>query len=83
MTEHPPGKDYSASTYSNHKCRCDRCRAAHRAYTAKRRQKYGRPRSERAWQRSTRRAAAWVREHHPEVWREIYGEQYRKAAYDK
>lgn len=79
MSNEPkPIKHGTYAAYTNKKCRCEECKTAAREYMRKyRKTDSGRTRSRLYTQITTKRnsrAAAWVRENHPDVWNTICSE---------
>ena len=75
IPEHLRGRPVSASTYKNHGCRCNGCRAAATEYMASLRRRTGyRVAKVEHW--ATTRAATWVRHNHPEVWERLVADGY-------
>lgn len=69
MSEHVAGQPVSPSTYMNHRCRCDECRAVHSAYIKGRRSQPGRMRNTvKATAKAQQLAVSWVRQNEPELW---------------
>ena len=69
MSAHVAGQPVSPSTYMNHRCRCDECRAAQSDYMRARRALPGRMRTTmRAGRRAEPLAASWVRQNEPDLW---------------
>ncbi len=66
---HPAGKPFSATTYTNHACRCDGCTAASTAYQAKWRTEHPDAAAAEARRQQYRHRAAWqwVRANHPDI----------------
>ncbi len=80
MNEHIEGRPVSASTYTNHGCRCDGCRAAKAAYHKKLRQNAGGLfRSDKAFALADRRASQWVRANLPELWDQMLREAHAEV----
>jgi hypothetical protein len=82
--KHLAGRPISASTYSNHGCRCDECRAD---YTADRRPL--RQPGARGWyqdkvhRRKQVLAAQWLRCHDPDVWQYITDQAYADVGIER
>lgn len=71
--------------YANLKCRCVECRAANTVYIQRYRLTNG-PRaiySVKASGRAERRAAKWVRENHPDVWRSLLDDAWIELTGEK
>ena len=82
MTVHAfPNRKISASTYAAG-CRCDGCRTANTDYIRERRRAGLDPGSV-AINRATSRAAKWVRDNHPDVWRQLVDDQYARLGVDR
>ena len=64
MSAHLAGRSVSASTYTNHHCRCDGCREEWATYARNSRWR-------KVWQRANGQAGLWVRENRPDVWTEV------------
>jgi hypothetical protein len=66
------------AAYTNKKCRCEECKTAAREYMRDyRKTESGRARSRLYTHIATKRnnkAAAWVKENHPDVWEKICSE---------
>jgi hypothetical protein len=76
--ENPSVKHGTYASYTNRKCRCDECKTAAREYMREyRKTDSGRERSRLYTHIATKRsnkAAAWVKENHPDVWEKICSE---------
>lgn len=73
MNDHVTGQPVNDSTYGNHRCRCDGCKAAHTEYQRAYNHRTNGFES-RVQTRATVIALAFLRENHPGMWETIRAE---------